>query len=113
MLTAVTPSCADVTTTDIPVASPSNRDGWPFTMIFVAGVTLYSFAACVAYLLIAIEVRWTAVMWSVVSGEGVGECFFDLPAPNDFDGNSSATASNAAMAGKNFTPPILKQPYFD
>ena len=35
-------------TTDMPVASPLNSEGWPLTVIFVAGVTLYSLAACVA-----------------------------------------------------------------
>jgi len=38
----------DVTTTDMPVARPSSCEGRPLTVIFVAGVTLYSLAACVA-----------------------------------------------------------------
>jgi hypothetical protein len=32
-----------------------------------------------------------------------------LPAPKVFEGNSNATANNAAMAGKNFMRPILKR----
>lgn len=33
--------------TSIPVAKVLSVPGWPFTVIFVAGVTLYSLAACV------------------------------------------------------------------
>ena len=48
MVAAVTPSGAGATTTSIPVARPLNWAGCPLTVIFVAGVTLNSLAACVA-----------------------------------------------------------------
>jgi len=58
-------------------------------------------------MLIVIEVRWTDVMWSLVSGYGVDDFFF--PAPKVFDGNSNATAKSAASAGRNFMPPFDRQ----
>ena len=57
MVAAVTPSAAGVTATSMPVARPLSCDGWPLTVILVAGVTLYSLAECVAKRLIVIEVR--------------------------------------------------------
>ncbi len=106
MFAAVKPSGEGVTITLMPVERPSNCAGRPFTVMLVAGVTLYSFAKWVAKMLIVIEVRWIAVMWSLVSGDGIGVPFFDFPAAKVFEGNSNATAKSAAMAGKNFMPVI-------
>jgi hypothetical protein len=77
------------------------------TVILVAGVTLYSLAVWVAYMLMAIEVRWTAVMWSVVSGAGV-RLFFDFPAAVLISGRS-ANVSSAPKIGRNLMSAILKR----
>ena len=57
-----------------------------------------------AKILIVIEVRWIAVIWSLVSADGAGVAFFDFPALKVFDVNSKAIARSAVMAGKNFMP---------
>ena len=69
MFAAVKPSGENVTVTLMPVERPSNRAGRPFTVIFVAGVTQYSFAKWLAKILIVIEVRCRWYRRAFGSGE--------------------------------------------
>jgi hypothetical protein len=92
MVTAVTPSGAGATTTTMPVASPLSCPGCPLTVIFVAGVTLYSLEEGGECTLTVIEARWTALTLSLVSDTGAGALFFDFDFPCVTIGNETAAA---------------------
>ena len=67
-----------MTLTSIPVARLVNAAGWLFTVTLVAGVTLYSFEACVENNVTVIDVICSAVTLSLVSTAAAGELFFDF-----------------------------------